>query len=48
MSQTMGIQIPTGYGVNYADAQVAVEFVMETRAPDKLTHLEITLYRLKR
>jgi hypothetical protein len=48
MSQTMGIQIPTGYGVNYADAEVAVEFVMETRPPGKLTHLEITLYRLKR
>ena len=48
LSQTMGIQIPTGYGTNYANDKLEVDFVMEVRPPDKSTHLEITLYMLKK
>jgi hypothetical protein len=48
LSQTMGIQIPTGYGTNYANDKLEVDFVIEVRPPDKLTQLEITLYMLKK
>jgi hypothetical protein len=48
LSQTMGIQIPTGYGMNYANDKFEVDFVIEVRPPDKLTYLEITLFMLKK
>jgi hypothetical protein len=47
LSQTMGIQIPTGYGFNYADQNLIVEFTVEVRAKDPLTQIEITLYKLQ-
>lgn len=47
LSQTMGIQIPTGYGFNYANQELIVEFTVEKRAQDPLTHLEITLYKMQ-
>lgn len=47
LSQTMGIQIPTGYGFNYANADMIVEFTVELRANDPLTQLEITLYKMQ-
>lgn len=47
LSQTMGIQIPSGYGTNYANDKLEVDFVIEVRPPDKLTHLEISLFVVK-
>jgi hypothetical protein len=47
LNQTMGMQIPTGYGFNYANENMIVEFTIETRAPDPLTQLEITVYVLQ-
>ena len=47
MSQSMSISIPTGYAINYADERTEVDFAIERKLPDKLNHIEITIYRLR-
>jgi len=47
MSQSMSISIPTGYAINYADEKTEADFAIERKLPDKLNHIEITIYRLR-
>jgi len=47
MRQTQHVSIPTGYGMDYADEEMSVEAVVETRAGSDLLQVELTVYRLK-
>ena len=47
MRQTTFYSIPTGFGIDLADEQYAVSFIMETRQETPDTSLEITVNRLR-
>ncbi|MBN2083060.1 hypothetical protein JW859_12750 [bacterium] len=47
MRQTQHVSIPTGYGMDYADEEMSVEAVVETRPGSDLLQVELTVYRLR-